>query len=173
MQEKYSAKDYVDAVASEIDEAAKASLEANRTLVETLQNLEGDLRGVKGEEERRYLLTEGFMYISPAMVSLELAANNIERLLNIINITASLKGLEPKEASVMDKDGYALFNYYIPFVDDEYILLDYYENMVKSHTEPDEMVSVLTEQFANLKSISEKVLRDYGSIVVRRKGREK
>ena len=43
MQEKYSAKDYVDAVASEIDEAAKASLEANRTLVETLQNLEGDL----------------------------------------------------------------------------------------------------------------------------------
>ena len=168
MQEKYSAKDYVDAVASEIDEAAKASLEANRTLVETLQNLEGDLRGV-----RRYLLTEGFMYISPAMVSLELAANNIERLLNIINITASLKGLDPKDASVMDKDGYALFNYYIPFVDDEYILLDYYENMVKSHTEPDDMVSVLTEQFANLKSISEKVLRDYGSIAVRRKGREK
>ena len=173
MTEKYSAKEYFDAISSEVDEAAKASLEATRTLIETIQNINEDLRDVKGEEEKQYLLTEGFMYISPAMVSLELAVNNIERLINIINITASLKGLEPRDAQVIDKEGYALFNYYIPFVDDEYILLDYYENMVKSQMSPDEVVKVLTDQFANLKNIAEKVMKDYGNIVTRRKGREK
>ena len=172
MADRYSAKEYVDAIASEIDEAAKAALDATRTLIETVQNTEQDLAELKSDEEKEYMLASGFLYISPAMVSLELAVNNIERLLNIMNITASLKGLEPKEASVIDKEGYSIFNYYIPFVDDEYVLLDYYESIMNMDGFQNS-VQLLEKQLKDLKSIAMKIMSDYGNIVVRRKGREK
>ena len=49
MADRYSAKEYVDAIASEIDEAAKAALDATRTLIETVQNTEQDLAELKSE----------------------------------------------------------------------------------------------------------------------------
>lgn len=169
MADKYDAKEYSDAIASEIDEAAKASLEATRSIIEIIQNALAESSEYEDREEKTFPLINAVMQLVPSAVSLELATNNIERMLNIMNMTACLKGLDEREALVIDKTGFSLFNYYTPFVDDSYILLDYYEENIA----PEKLSENFEGILETLRTIAEKNMVKYGNIVVRRKGREK
>ena len=173
MADKYGAKEYVDAISDEVDEAVKAALTASRTTLEVIQNIQADYMKYEKGEERSFLISEGVLRLSPLLTTLELSLNNIERLINIMNITACLKGLDSTEAKVIDRGGYFLFNYYMQFVDDGYSLLDYYDSLFTLKEDEQMDAGNLFVSLDNVKNMAQKIMNGYGNIVTRRKGREK